>query len=59
METDTRPVQTETDALLETAWGIIANAGGGNWDLETPEWKEAAERWRDKYFEQIPAPQTA
>ena len=34
--------------LLETAWGIIANAG---WDdcAKTPGWQEAAERWRDGY----------
>jgi hypothetical protein len=35
--------------MLEVAWGIIANAGGGNWKLETPEWQEAAVRWRDEY----------
>lgn len=34
--------------LLETAWGVIANAG---WDdcAKTPGWQEAAERWRDGY----------
>jgi hypothetical protein len=35
-----------TDAL-EAAWGIIANAGGGDWTKEAPEWQEAAARWRD------------
>jgi len=35
---------------LEMAWGIIANAGGGNWTLETKEWQRAAARWRDDYF---------
>jgi hypothetical protein len=38
--------------LLETAWNIIANAGG--WDDEnvaSPGWKAAAERWRDVYYE--------
>lgn len=34
---------------VETAWGIIANASGGNWDKESKDWKEAAERWRDQY----------
>lgn len=34
---------------LEAAWGIIANAGGGDWANETPEWQEAATRWRDAY----------
>lgn len=37
------------DDAVEIAWGIIANAHGGNWDEATPEWKAAAERWRDKY----------
>lgn len=35
--------------LLEWAWGIIANAGGGNWELESQGWREAAARWRDAY----------
>lgn len=35
---------------IETAWGIIANAFGGNWDLASPEWRQAAERWRDLYI---------
>lgn len=34
---------------LEAAWGVIANAGGGNWKLEPWEWQEAAARWRDEY----------
>ncbi len=33
--------------LLDWAWTI--NAGDGDWDKETPEWKTAAERWRDAY----------
>lgn len=32
---------------LETAWMLIANASGGDWDRERPEWVEAAKRWRD------------
>lgn len=35
--------------LLEVAWGIIANANGGDWSKATDEWREAAERWRDEY----------
>ena len=35
--------------LLEQAWGIIANAGGGNWERESKEWQEAASAWRDQY----------
>jgi hypothetical protein len=34
---------------LDAAWGIIANAGGGDWKTQTQEWREAAERWRDCY----------
>lgn len=35
----------------ELAWGLIANAYGGDWDLasEASGWKAAAERWRDAY----------
>lgn len=35
--------------LLEIAWGVIANAGGGDWTRETKEWQDAAARWRDDY----------
>ena len=42
-------------SLLEQAWGLIANANEGNWDKATPEWKGAAERWRDKWFATLPA----
>lgn len=40
----------------EAAWGIIANAYGGDWDLasEASGWKEAAERWRDAYHKGPP-----
>lgn len=41
------------ESLLETAWSIIANAGGGNWDTESREWRGAAARWRDSYHEAI------
>lgn len=38
--------------LKEEAWGLIANAYGGDWELasEASGWKKAAERWRDKYL---------
>lgn len=35
--------------LAESAWGIIANAGGGVWAKESEEWVRAASKWRDKY----------
>ena len=39
--------------MIDVAWGIIANAYGGDWDLASPAsgWKEAAERWRDEYHD--------
>jgi hypothetical protein len=43
----------QMDDLLETAWGIIANAGGGNWDTQSLEWQLAAARWRDRYHEAL------
>lgn len=37
------------EEMLHSAWGVIANAGAGNWELESQEWRAAAEVWRDKY----------
>ena len=37
------------DRATEIAWGIIANAYGGDWHLASPMWREAAERWRDEF----------
>ena len=37
----------------EMAWGIIANAYGGNWDLAGEEWRTAAEKWRDDYHSRL------
>lgn len=39
----------------ESAWGLIANAYGGDWDLasEASGWKKAAERWRDNYQDNL------
>lgn len=41
--------------LLEAAWGIIANAGAGDWDSQPQAWREAAERWRDRYHAAVRA----
>jgi hypothetical protein len=54
----------EYDELCTAAWGIIANVHGGDWEKESPEWLEAAIRWRDDYFARIgkdhpPVPATA
>ena len=35
--------------LIEAAWGVISNSGGGDWSRETDDWRTAAERWRDQY----------
>lgn len=42
---------------LETAWGVIANAGVslGDWSSMTPEWREAAEKWRDEWLRMLSA----
>lgn len=44
----TLELQGVTD-LLYRGWGIIANAGQGNWDTQTDEWQDAAENWRDDF----------
>jgi len=41
---------------MEMAWGIIANAGGGDWTHETDDWRTAAARWRDAYHEWLADP---
>lgn len=35
--------------LLHTAWGIIANAHGGDWAKASAEWSKAAHDWRDEF----------
>lgn len=40
----------EIEALydfIDTARTIICNAGRGDWDSESPEWKQAARTWMD------------
>ncbi len=39
--------------MLEAAWGIIANVDLGDWARQRPEWREAAEKWRDAYHRSI------
>lgn len=43
----------ENALLVELAWGIIANASGGNWDLESKDWQTAAAKWRDDYHHSL------
>lgn len=42
------PRETLID-LVERAWGVIANGGGGDWTKETAEWQAAATKWRDDF----------
>jgi hypothetical protein len=50
------PPEVPVDPLLEEAWGIIANAGWGDWSRESPEWQGAAARWRKRYHERLDVP---
>src|SRR4051812_31304096 len=38
---------------LELAWGIIANAGGGDWSKESDEWVKTAVAWRERVMPQL------
>jgi Family of unknown function (DUF6085) len=35
--------------LLESAWGIIANASQGEWPAQAGDWQQAASAWRERY----------
>lgn len=50
---DAGPLSREQD-LLADAWGVIANVSGGDWSKQSPEWRGAAERFRDR-FTHLPA----
>jgi hypothetical protein len=39
--------------LCYYGWTVIANAGGGNWENETAEWRQAAERFRDRFHAEL------
>lgn len=41
--------------LLHTAWGIIANVHGGDWDKAPANWRDAAVRWRNDYNKHLSA----
>lgn len=49
---DVEKVEVEDPVLdlLDYAWTILANAGGGDWNKETPEWQIAIKQWRSRYF---------
>jgi hypothetical protein len=49
-------------ALLDAAemlWTVVANVSGGDWTEQTPEWQQAAARYRDKYFAALAASASA
>jgi hypothetical protein len=50
---DRSTIDTGVDGLLYQAWAVIANAPSPAWDANpegTPsEWRQAAERWRDRW----------
>lgn len=39
--------------FAEWGWTIIANAGGGDWEKESPDWQEAAAKYRDDFHNKI------
>ena len=41
------------DDLLELAWGVIANAHGGDWKKADTRWLEPAGRFRDEYHQML------
>lgn len=43
-------ISTSMAAAAEMLWVVLANVSGGDWTKQTPEWQEAAARWRDNYF---------
>ena len=53
-EIENRLAHLDKDDLLESAWGLIANAYGGNWEDANEDWISAAHRWRESYHAQRP-----
>lgn len=49
-----RSESRERGKLLEWAWAVIANAGGGNWGTQPKEWQEGAAKWRDEFHNKVP-----
>lgn len=39
----------------EMLWVVLANVSGGDWTKQSPEWQEAAARYRDQYFAALSA----
>lgn len=45
IEAEIKDALKAKDDLLELAWGVIANAGEGEWSRESEQWQGAAHRW--------------
>lgn len=41
-----------TDAA-EMLWVVLANVSGSDWSKQTPEWQDAAAKWRNHYFDVV------
>jgi hypothetical protein len=41
------------DDLVEAAWGLVANAWGGEWSQASEMWRDAATHWRAAYHESL------
>ena len=52
-EQSSPPSQFFEGDLLEWAWAVIANASGGDWTKESPEWQAAAAKWRDSWLKTL------
>lgn len=49
-------LELKLQAMLDAAemlWIVLANVSGGAWSQQTPEWQEAAAKWRDQYFDAL------
>lgn len=51
MPQDTSP--RSADDLLMSAWGVIANVSGGNWNEQSDDWQGAALRWREQFRDHL------
>lgn len=42
-------IREATAEAMEHGFGIIANAGGGDWSKESKDWQKAAVKFRERY----------
>lgn len=55
MEEPMTEAPTSLVDAAEMLWVVLANVSGGDWIQQTPEWQDAAARWRDNYFAALKA----